>query len=353
MKDNGPQSAIDRCFDVTIVGGGPAGSAAAIWCALSGLEVAVIESAKFPRHRPGESLHPGVLPILRQLGVGDQIEEAGFFRYPGQTVVWGSNPIFQAFGNDETGPWMGLQAIREKFDAILLERAKSLGVVMLQPCDARSPVIEGRRIVGIDSSKGQIRSRWVIDATGRRHWLGRKIGGGIYCASKQLIAHYGYANSRMGNTQVFPKLEADRDGWTWISPIGNGSCAWVRLPFQHVRGRLEAPPRELDGFVPLGPTRAADVSWRLLTNAAGPGYFVVGDAMSVLDPLSSHGVLKALMSGMQAAHLVGLVLRKGINELIAIRSYKEWCLQLFSHEVQNMRELYARLPANAEWLLSS
>jgi flavin-dependent dehydrogenase len=50
--------------------------------------------------------------------------------------------------------------------------------------------------------------------------------------------------------------------------------------------------------------RGADVTWRIISPAAGPGFFLVGDAVAVLDPASSHGVLKALMTGMMAAHLI-------------------------------------------------
>jgi flavin-dependent dehydrogenase len=344
MKGSGSRTAIERCVDVAVVGGGPAGCAAAIWCALVGLKVALLEAESFPRHRPGESLHPGVLTILRQLGVDREVEQADFLRYPGQTVAWGSEPQFQAFGGDADGAWMGLQAIRERFDAILLSRTEALGAMVLQPCSAQSPLMRGGRVVGIDSSGGPVQSRFVIDATGGRHWLGRRIGAGVYYASRRLIAYYGYAKAAPPTLEAFPYLEADPTGWTWVARVSEDSYAWTRLPFSRARTRLLAPPPRLGDCVPTGPTRGADVTWRLLPQSAGPGYFLAGDAAAVLDPLSSHGVLRALMSGIQAAHLVDLVLRKGVNESRAIRSYQEWCLQLFEREVWNMHELYVRLP---------
>ena len=53
-----------------------------------------------------------------------------------------------------------------------------------------------------------------------------------------------------------------------------------------------------------GGSNGADVSWRQLGTPAGPGYFVAGDAAAVTDPSSSHGVLRAIMSGMLSGHLV-------------------------------------------------
>ncbi|MBA4535538.1 hypothetical protein H1196_23700 [Brevibacillus halotolerans] len=49
----------------------------------------------------------------------------------------------------------------------------------------------------------------------------------------------------------------------------------------------------------------ADMTWRVITQLGGPGgYFLIGDAATVLDPASSHGVLKAVMSGMMAGNLI-------------------------------------------------
>ena len=43
-------------------------------------------------------------------------------------------------------------------------------------------------------------------------------------------------------------------------------------------------------------------TWRMAERMAGAGWFIVGDAAATLDPTSSHGVLKALLSGMTAGH---------------------------------------------------
>jgi flavin-dependent dehydrogenase len=69
-----------RKYDVIIVGGGPAGTTAAIQCRRAGLAVALIERVKFPRERPGESLHPGIEPLFQQIGVNERFLSAGFIR---------------------------------------------------------------------------------------------------------------------------------------------------------------------------------------------------------------------------------------------------------------------------------
>src|SRR4051812_25973082 len=89
--------------DVVIIGGGPGGSAAAIQCARAGLSVILLERETFPRAHPGETLHPGIEPLLRRLGVLEEVQSAGFLRQKGNRVKWGGAMRFESFGADEHG----------------------------------------------------------------------------------------------------------------------------------------------------------------------------------------------------------------------------------------------------------
>src|SRR5689334_10259420 len=168
----GPGSAVD----VVVVGGGPAGSAAALWCVRQGLRVVLLEREQFPRHRPGETLPPGVEPIFAQLGVADAIRAAGFIRHAGTWVTWSGPRRFDAFGADDNGPWLGFQAPREALDPMLLQAAAEAGATVRQPCHALHPLHEDGRVVGVASADGPIRASWLIDAAGGGHWLARRLG---------------------------------------------------------------------------------------------------------------------------------------------------------------------------------
>src|ERR1700689_3228387 len=98
--------------DVIIVGGGPAGSCAAIRCAQWGLHAILLERELFPRDRPGESLHPGFESLLEQLGVLDAVVAAGFLRFDGNWVESKGATSFDAFKPTQTGTSRGLQAWR-------------------------------------------------------------------------------------------------------------------------------------------------------------------------------------------------------------------------------------------------
>src|SRR5437667_3732842 len=61
-------------FDVAIVGGGPAGSTCAAFCALAGLRTVVLEREKFPREKVcGDCLNPSCWPVMERLGVTQEV----------------------------------------------------------------------------------------------------------------------------------------------------------------------------------------------------------------------------------------------------------------------------------------
>jgi flavin-dependent dehydrogenase len=330
--------------DVLVLGGGPAGCAAAIHCAQRGLKVTLLEAKAFPRHRPGETLHPGVEPVLGQLGALERVLAAKFPRHEGNWVEWGAQPLrFESFGRDADGPWRGFQAWRETFDALLLERAREAGVEIHQPCSAREVIRENGRVTGVVIPSGPRTAAWTVDAAGSHHWLARQLGLTVKKFSPRLTARYGYARGRCPPRDDAPLISADATGWTWTARIQPGLYQWTRLDFARISRPANWLPAELQGLVNEGAARAADVTWRKVESVAGPGFFLVGDAAAVLDPAASHGVLKALMSGMMAAHLIESASPAGQPEAHALLAYQEWLTGWFDADVAKLRALYSLL----------
>jgi flavin-dependent dehydrogenase len=329
--------------DVLIVGGGPAGCTAAIGCAEAGLRVTLIEREQFPRERPGETLYPGVEPLLQQLGVAEQVA-AGFLRHMGHWVQWEGERRFVPFGADDTGPWRGFQAWRADFDAILLHRAREVGVTVRQPCPALRPMVKANRVVGVATAQGPLLAPFVVDAAGSRHWLARQLRLKIERYSPCLIARYGYVEGECPTRDEAPALVADPTGWTWTAKVRPRLYHWTRLSFGNHKTDTGWLPEEFAGLNLKGKIHGAEVTWRVAMSPAGPGYFVVGDAAAVLDPASSHGVLKAIMSGMLAAHLITRIACHALNEHQAAQTYCQWVYKWFVRDVRKLRELYALLP---------
>ncbi len=333
-----------------VLGGGPAGCAAAILCAQRGLPVALLERTRFPRHRPGETLHPGIEPLLEQLGLADAVRAAGFLRHAGIRVQWAGARRFEPFGADEQGPWLGFQAWRADFDAIMLERARAVGVRVHQPCRALQPLLDGGRVVGVATTDGPLYAPVIVDAAGGSHWLARKLGAYVQTYSPQLIVHYGYAAGERPALDAAPEITADRAGWTWIARVRPRLYHWTRLSLRPERAPADCVPEELRELERRGGTRGADVTWRMVMNPAGPGYFLVGDAAAVLDPVSSHGVLKAIMSGMMTGHLIAQTRTGACSEQRAALEYRRWLVNWFHADVGRLKQLYGSLPDPPTWV---
>lgn len=339
--------------DVVVAGGGPAGAAAAIWCALSGLRVILVERDQRPRPRPGETLHPGVEVPLAQLGVAEYLTAGELPRHAGHWVCRDGRSWFVPFGGDGRGQWRGFQIARPALDGLLLGRARAVGVDVRAGVSVRRPLLSAGRVVGLDTADGRIGSRLTLDASGSAHWLARRLGLGVRRHSPRLTATYGYAEhatrDEFDERRDAPVFTTGRHGWTWTARVGQGVHHWTRLRLAQGRPQME-PPTSVAALRPLGRPRGADVTWRLVDRLAGPGYLVLGDAAAVLDPASSHGVLRALLSGMQAAHLATAVHHRPSLEAQAAAEHTRWLRAWFAHDAENLRASYRGLSEPPAWV---
>ncbi len=325
--------------DVAVVGAGPGGSSAAIACAERGLSVVLCELRRFPRHRVGETLHPGAESVLERLGVGGRARAAGFLRHDGIWVGRRGSLRFQPYGSDASGPWRGFQAWRADLDGLLLERACALGAEVLQPCRVLEPRVEGGRLTGLRTTGGEIRARFVVDAAGSQHWLARRLGLSLRRRSPRLIARYGYVRGEYATLREAPVFLSDRRGWTWMARVRPDLYQWTRL---NLIGSPPPPawlPQELHGLQ-ASASAGADVAWRALDVPAGPGYYAVGDAAAVVDPASSHGVLRGLFSGLLAGRLIADTCLDHHDQDRGASAYRAWALDWFEGDVARLVALY-------------
>lgn len=332
-------------LDVIIVGAGPGGASCAVACAQRGLRVALLDRCAQPLERPGESLHPGIEPLLDHLGAGAALRAAGFPRHPGHRLRHNGAITFVPFGNDDTGPWLGFQARRSALDQILLQRARQLGVDVRRPWTGGRPVVSQGRVVGVENSDSRLEARIVVDASGGRHWMARHLGLDIVTHSPRLTARYGYARGNYAPCEDAPLFTTEPWGWSWVARVDPSLYAWVMLPL--TLSPPGGPPGQLHGLIGTGRARTADVTWRSVTPAAGPGYVLVGDAAAVLDPASSHGVLRAVLSGIRAAEVVAA--RADFPVAASAEAYRAWMDAWLSHDLNAMRRLYVEMPARPLW----
>jgi flavin-dependent dehydrogenase len=334
---------------MVILGAGPAGSAAAISAAMRGWDAVILEARPFPRFRPGEALHPGTLPLFRTLGVAEEILDAGFLRFPGVWLERDGVRTFQPFRPASKGPgeeWLGFQAWRETLDQILLNRARMLGVRVLQPCRASRLLLDSEGVVrGVTTDQREdILSDWVVDATGTSRWVARQLDLQHRLHSPRQFVEYGYVESNGMSPDGCPvfRINSQQGGttWTWMAQVRETVAQWARLSIKGDSGKTrklgsQQPPIEFAGKPVMQPAAVLDATWVTMSRAAGPGYFLTGDAAGTLDPSSAHGVLRALMSGIMAAHLANL---NAADPLPAVAArYHDWIETWFASDRAELR----------------
>jgi flavin-dependent dehydrogenase len=315
--------------DVLILGAGPAGCAAAIRAQQLGLQSLIIEPSTAPKGGPGETFHPGIEAIFRQLGILETVLAGGFHRHRGILVEWDGDPVFSPFGSDAGGDWLGWQIPREEL--LKLARAAAVQAGSRMIAGAPLSLIE-RGGWGVRTASANIRAPFILDATGRRRWLAKQLGIRVLRRSPRLLASFGWDDA--ANVEGDPALSATDDGWNWRAPLGKLGTAWVRLRVGVGEGVAE--PSSSAGI---------DVSWRNAEVTCDAAWYLLGDAAAELDPASSHGVLRAMMSGIHAAHGIAQVLRGEISAAQAAATYAGWLRQTFEGEEKELRALYARHPS--------
>jgi hypothetical protein len=134
----------------------------------------------------------------------------------------------------------------------------------------------------------------------------------------------------------------DQSGWTWTARVRPGLYNWTRLNVDDNAIDQNFLPAEFAALRPVGRVQTADVTWRLVTECAGEGYFLCGDAGAVLDPTSSHGVVKAMLSGAHAADLIVQTARREKTEAEAADVFRRLFSGWFEKDVTRMKEQHAQ-----------
>ncbi|HTU54480.1 MAG TPA: FAD-dependent monooxygenase [Acetobacteraceae bacterium] len=333
--------------DLVIVGGGPGGAAAAITAASRGLAVVLCEREEIFQERPGETLHPGLVPLLGQLGLTERLAPLIHARHAGIWVEWGGKRGFTEFGGDGRGPWEGFHVRRADFDTLLLARAREAGVEVRRSSAVTGVLADigaagGGAVRGVLTDRGPLAARLVVDASGRARWLARALGIASPPRSPRFIARYGYAEGSCPARDAAPLLRGDPTGWTWTARVWERTYQWTRLSFD-ARPERDWLPEEFRGLAPLTRSRGADVTWRIAERTSGPGWFMVGDAAAALDPTSAHGVLKAIMSGIAAGDLAAGVLAGRLPAEASAAAYHEWLEGWFVQDRAELTRHYRRL----------
>ncbi|HEX6352891.1 tryptophan 7-halogenase [Actinophytocola sp.] len=307
-----------------MLGGGPAGCAAAIALRRSGGgTVVVAESGTYAAERIGESVPPDTRRLFARLGLLEAFELEGHEPCYGSCSSWGDDVLgYNDFTVSPDGS--GFHLDRRRFDAFLAHRATEAGVHLVTGARFRSVRPYGQRafVVELETGAGvrRLKASFVIDAMGGRARLARACGA-QWLVHDRFFCATGYFHLRDGAefTQL-TMLEAVPDGWWYAARLPDRRIAVafacdgddLRAATLHENGswlrRLSqtsflAPALSESFFLP-GTLRVCPVPCFVLDRPAGPHWIAVGDAASSYDPLSGQGIHKALSNGVAAADTI-------------------------------------------------
>jgi flavin-dependent dehydrogenase len=166
---------MSRLADVAVVGGGPAGLAAAIAAAGRGFSVVVIERRGWPQDKAcGEGLMPSGLHALERLGVRALLDPAECAPIVGVRYVQEDGSVADAHFPKESGGGLGIR--RLALSAALLRRAREAGVELRAGAQARGVVRRSDRIEVVLEEGDPIAARLVVAADGLASPLRRAEG---------------------------------------------------------------------------------------------------------------------------------------------------------------------------------
>ena len=353
---------------IIVIGGGPAGSCVSALLVRMGHEVILLERERFPRAHVGESLLPGSIPILDNLGVMDEVRRAGFVVKPGATMIWGveREPWSWYFRETHASNPHSYQVWRPDFDAILLNNARRTGVDVREGWQATQVVFDDKgaaagvrcRPADGSSSEVELPAGYVVDASGQSGVLSRQLGLREWDDFFRNLAVYGYYKGGKGlptPDEGNILIESQPDGWLWHIPLREGWASVGAVVDAEVgqQGVRELGARRfLESQITAAPYLAGllesatllsglevvrDWSYRC-QSLSGPGYILVGDAGCFIDPLFSSGVHLALTYAALASVVVVSALEDPTIAGPAGKMYE----QMYYREYGHFREL-ARL----------
>jgi menaquinone-9 beta-reductase len=334
----------DDC-DVAVVGGGPAGAAAAARLAGAGFRTVLIDRASFPRDKVcGDFVGPMALAELAQLGVA-------------QTAAFGATstmarlalhidadaPAVLSIPKVAGIPGYGRVIPRLQLDAWIQDAARQAGATVLDGRKAegveRSPdriVVRGRGAAG----PWRLRARLLLGADGSNSMVARTLRGGVPPSQDRIMAVRAYFDEVEGadgqgdiwfRGDTFP-------GYHWLFPTGGGAAnlgvGMLSSTYpQSGRNLREMLLRLIDEDESVRHRlRGARMRGRVLGHPLttynprlpliGDRMMLLGDAAGLINPLNGEGIQYALHSARWAAGIAADRLASNRLDAASLEGYQ-------------------------------
>ena len=353
-------------FDIIVIGGGPAGCAAALDLNRRGYNVALCDQAKFPRDKVcGEFISPGADPILEQLGVLNAIESLSPKRLKGVAISsYESVELsidYPAEKETAVRP-TSLSVPRYQLDALFLKQVQIAGVKVFEQHKVTNLIFNAGCVVGIEGwdenkTSFSLRCKVVVDAGGRNSVSLRKFNLKRERSSKiAFSAHW----QGVDLPDDYCYMHVGSPGYTGISSVGNGMTNVVLVvdrlenkkkgeitiadkptTFYH-RALMQNFRRSkmLERGERVEPVRTVESLTFSVKPVPCGGLVLVGDATGSIEPFTGEGIYLSLKSSLLAGEVIDSGFKnsnfsKNFLSVYKKKRYQEFCGKfLLSHILQ-------------------
>ena len=293
-----------------IIGGGPAGCTLAIFLQRQGHKVALFNDSKRTELFVGESLIPALIPILRELGIEEEVEKISVNK-PGATV-WIDEKLYAESSFSEgmgTLPPYAYNTKRKEFDTLLMDTAIASGVEVF---NFRAGIrAEGDKVFLDDETLDQCsdfftaQPDYLIDGTGRRRLFSNALKLRSTIGERMDTALFAHVEEQtFSQNQGHIHMHLATKGWCWRIPLPGSTSVGIVINKEKLKEYGETSAEQFDNFIVQDPKlkpffegarRISEIqkfsNYQMQSNRiVGENWVLIGDAAGFLDPVFSSGL---------------------------------------------------------------
>ena len=312
-------------YDAIIVGGGPAGSAAALYAKKYDLKTIVLDKSNFPRDKIcGDALSGKCIRIIRELGLLEGL--ANLSGAAINSITFGS-PSYNHFNLDlrksdqNADVSKGYVIPRLIFDNYLFQKVKKVSDTK-ENFTVRNIIYEDGKISGIvgknkNGKDEKIKAPVVIGADGTNSIVARKLGlyeMNVEHTSIAIRCYYSGVKGLSDQIELHYIKEVN-PGYFWLFPIGEGKAnIGIGLSKNYAKRDNRTLQQILNQVTNSGPFKSRfenaiqlekPKGWNLPCGSIhrrnhGDGFMLIGDSAGIIDPFTGEGIGNAMVSGKYA-----------------------------------------------------